>query len=397
MNARLLPPARLDRDLFSVTDRDGLSLVTPSKRNTDLMNVSAWDGVSPWLRSAVLDSDTGEVRSVGFQKFWNLGQQPGDEDRLTRLLGRDDVRILFTEKLDGSLAIRSVIDGQVTFRTRGTFDGGDHGPAIRSVAAARYPVLLDPAFEPDHSLLFEFVHPAYRIVIAYEQPDLILLGRVDHRDLSHTTYPNLVAFAAEHGLRAVGCHELPRDVAGLLDAVGQWEGAEGVVVRVEQLPVSDTNCGAGGVWLVKVKSADYLIRHRLRFNLTARTVRAMCEARKVTTPARFERALADIGGDWEMAEQAGPLVDAFIAAWQEAAEHFRALRGDVLIWKAHVPTRKDFAVEYANSLPSVDKGPAFLLYDGRNRLAWQKVLAGVLDRAFGAAQRHDDELVALEA
>jgi hypothetical protein len=386
-----------DSDAFRATTRGGLTLVVPAK-DGDMLQLGSWENVSPWLRSVVLDADSGAVRSVGFPKFWNFGQVSGDEAALAAALTDPSLTVRFTEKMDGSLAIRSVIDGTVVFRTRGTFDGGDFGPAMRRVAADRYPVLLDPEFEPDASLLFEFVHPEFRVVIRYDQPDLILLGRVAHTNMTQMPYTDLSVYADAHSLSLVGAHELPRDVVGLSETVQNWTDSEGIVVRVEGAP-SDPEVArhfVGGVWLLKLKSLDYLTRHRLRFHLTAKTVREMCQVRDVRSHDDFGRALADIGGDWEMAQDARPLVDAYLAARGQAEARFAALREQVAAAAAEFPIRKDFAISFASRLNGSEKGVAFTLLDGKTDRAWEVLLNATLDQAFINAQAADEALLASE-
>lgn len=364
---------------FSLTERDGLTLVVPEKRGK--MTPADWPVEERKFRSLIVDSD-GRVVSAGFAKFGNFQEFPDETDLLVEALAADKP-VFFSEKVDGSLLVRSVINGEVVFRTRGTFDGGEHGRAARRVAAKKYPVLLDPAFEPEHSLLFEFVSPDFRIIVSYPEDDLILLGRIAHADLTPDDFPQLAALAQEHALQLVECHELPTEPLALLKEIETWKGKEGVVAR----------CNEGRV-MVRIKAADYLARHRLRFALSARAVREICLERDVQGLDDFEVYLKEVGGDWELVEDAKPLVEAFCTARARARERVSTLAGEVAAKLVEYPVRKDFALEYATKLSGAEKAAAFSLADERRDQAYTVLERSYLDEAFATAEARDELLLA---
>lgn len=371
---------------FQVVERDGYALVSPAKNNPLMMRANEWSPEQEKFRSLMYRIADEQVVSMGFGKFWNYTEKERDTALLNHALENGDP-VWFTDKVDGSLAIRSVVDGNVIFRTRGTFDGGDYGRAMRRVAEAKYPVLLDPSFEPDRSLLFEFVSPDFRIVLRYPEDDLVFLGAVDHSTFELADLPELRQMAETYQLKLVDVHELPTDPEALVAAVHAFEGKEGVVARCNN-----------GQTLVKLKGASYLAHHRLRFALTARVVREVCLERDIQSIDDFQRYLEEQGGDWEMVEDARPLVETFIAARTEARQTFEALQTEVGRKLLEYPNRKDFAVEYATKLPREQQGAAFSLADGRADRAYELVEKSMLDQAFAKAEAADDErLAALDA
>lgn len=209
----------------------------------------------PW-RSMVVD-DQRRIVSSGFPKFFTAGEDGRTDAALKRALGRREP-LTITEKLDGSLVIRSVHQGQVILRTRGTFDGGPSiGDAVRALCAARYPSLLDPALAAGCSVLLEFCSPAHRIVLPQHEDSLTLVGAVDHGWPPRLAGDaDLERISSSLGVPVVTVHtELPGDLRGLRAEVGSWRDQEGVVVRLE-----------GGQMLVKLKSDDYRRRHAARFS-----------------------------------------------------------------------------------------------------------------------------------
>jgi len=208
---------------------------------------------------------------------------------------------VITHKHDGSLIIRSVLpDGRVVFRTRDTFDGGKFASLAEAVARAKYPALLDPAFHPHGSLLFEYVGVGNQIVVRYEgEDDLILLGAAEHGDglgamsVRYLSYTHLVPFGAAHGLRVVETYdwaEAAGGVAAVLALVQGWDKAEGVVVR-----------SGDGQTLLKVKSAWYFAQHALRWHVKLSTIARFCIDGGISDEATFMEKLTANGWDYETA------------------------------------------------------------------------------------------------
>lgn len=367
-------------DGFIVNERDGKFLIAPAKVGRRF--ASDWTDDERWFRSVIVDAN-GRILSVGFPKFFNVGEHEGDTEILAAALATgEEVRL--TEKVDGSLAIRSVIDGEVVFRTRATFDGGPHGKAMRAIAASDYPALLDPEFMKHSSLLFEFVSPSFRIVVAYERPDLVLIGAVDHASLRLATYAELQELAAANGLHLVESHPVPTSLEELTETIGQVVGREGVVAY----------CNSGQT-LLKIKSADYLTRHRVRFYLTARAVKETCIKHDVRSMHDFERWLAGVGGDWELARDAEPFVNAYLRARAEVDSTLARLQVEVNEKKKQLPERKSFAVEYALKLPTDQRAAAFSLLDSDVAGAEKPLMKAALERHYSALEAADEENEAL--
>lgn len=372
----ILPvPSEPERE-FNVTTKDGLTLIVPRKTKW------VWSLEDRPYRSVILDEE-GRVVSTGWPKFGNLGEPGYEEDLayLNRALASNG-RVTAYTKEDGSLAIRSVINGQVVFRTRGSFDGGPFGPVMRKVAEQKYPALLDPGVHPYGSLLFEFVspNPEFKVVLNYPEDDLIFLGAVGHSDLRVATDEEMEALASNHGLRLVETVDLPSDIDELLATVKEWERKEGVVVRFDD-----------GQRFLKVKSASYLALHRLKSNLNAKNVRALCTERDVKTHEDFEQLIYEQGGDFEMVTDARPMVDAYLQGTRGADERLETLRAEVSEAAARFPERRDFATKFAPVLDPAERSVAFLLLDGKLERAKERLRTIKLDATFKAYSAEDDQ------
>lgn len=239
---------------FKFVQSQGLTLVVPKKNKWD------WKDEERWLRSVVVDINE-RVVSCGWPKFGNYGEFRNDSETLNAYL-KTDKEVLFLMKEDGSLCIRSVVNGEVIFRTRGTLLGGDYdeegnepfGVRFRRVAENHYPMLLDPMWCDSYSLLFEYVSPDNKVVLNYDKEDLIFLGFVRH-DLTIGGWRETQDLAKCMDLNLVELCVLPKDPKRLLEVIKDWED-EGVVARCANSQV-----------MVKVKSASYLAKHRMKNNM----------------------------------------------------------------------------------------------------------------------------------
>lgn len=283
----IAPPPPGPDEGFRHQTRDGLTLVVPEKLKI------AWDEEHrPW-RSLVIDEER-RVVSAGFPKFFNWDEHPGDTARITQAL-TSGAPVWLSEKLDGSLIIRSVHQGRVIFRTRGTLDGADWRAPAMNVAKEHCPALLDPDFMPGHSLLLEFTSPDFPIVIHHEMDGLTLLGASTHEwpprlvgreATEQIAREGMIPLVAEHA-------HLPTEPMALVEEIERWgAGREGLVIRTDDDAV-----------LVKLKSAHYLARHALRFALTPRRIAEMILDHDLRDEDAFDAALRSIGYDWEISRE----------------------------------------------------------------------------------------------
>lgn len=355
--ARRLNRSLVDRKSFYIQEMDDYTFIHPKQNKWD------WSEDELLLRSTAVDRQ-GLVVSSGWPKFFNAGERPANDAHLDAALNNGE-EVFFTEKLDGTLIIRSVLpDGRVIFRTRGTWDGGDFGALARSIATTRYPALLDPTLMPDWSLLFEYVGPANLIVIAYSQEELWFLGAIRHADAHLMPVDQAQAFAREYGLRCVPLIELPRNLKGLQQAVRDWSDREGVVVRLHR-----------GQLLIKLKSARYLALHAMRANMSYALIVEYARGAEVKTDEELEAGLRELGYDYELCQIAKGHFRSYLehlarseAAWATAQQ----LHADFLA-QANDPAtppadererRKRFAMQ-ATSQRDPLRAVLFALYDAR--------------------------------
>jgi hypothetical protein len=338
---------------FKISERElegvgSVFLINPS------FDKHTWEMDEVHFRS-VLCSPEGRVISSGFPKFFNYGEKP-EQDTITQQLILAG-RVWFAEKMDGSLIIRSVIDGKVHLRTRGSHTlADDFREPVMSLIEEKYPNLLDPSIDARYSLLFEYTAPDNQIILEYDDSKLTAIGAMDLTadPVELVANPNLVALLEEeYGTPAVGFHTIQGDTEQIVHQVRAWKGSEGIVVWGE-LP-------SGGMHLAKIKAAEYLRIHSLKFQLTNDKVKQLCWHRKIDALEQLQDEFHKLGVDWEAISFIEPIFDEYIARRKEtiqSAEEFVSLIESEKV--GDLPTRKRQAIK----LQELAKGNKFLFNVG---------------------------------
>lgn len=348
---RLVPINLPTGEDWRIIKEPGRTLIIPVKWKWE------WEPDERLYRSIMID-DNGRPISVGMPKFGNWGE-PSFADHAEILEAELKAgKVYATEKADGSLIIRSVIDGKVHFRTRGAPGLGDFGPAVSKVVEAKYPKLLDPTWMTEHSIHLEFVssHKRFQIVIKYREDDLRLIGGISHDSLQLLTHSETEALAAEGQLVRVPHVEIPNDPAKLMDMIRAWDTKEGVVL----------SCG-GGQTLVKVKSDMYVKVHKLSSSMNAKNVFKICEDEQIGDQDAYKQYLLDSGSDWEIFSDSLQYVDEFHAIGRRAIDEVAAIERTI----TELPEMDDkqFAITYASKLPHTQKSAAFAIRHGNPQQA----------------------------
>lgn len=298
--------AAIDRTCFFVRSASH-PILGPLVQIAPQKNKHRWSPGEVHLRSLVTRPD-GTIVSSGFPKFFNVGEDAA-EDAITAAAVSSG-QAWFTEKLDGSLIIRDVIDGVVLIRTRGSASiHGERGARVSDLVARCYPALLDPSLLPGRSLLFEYTsaHPDDRVILPYPLPRLAALGWMRLHDDRLPTFEGsldvVAQMSAALSLPGVGIQALPADLSAAMETVWGWEDLEGVVIRAQRPD--------GSTHLAKLKTLSYLKSHTAKSHLTAERLRRFCWASDITTRAGLIAALSAQGVDWEVLH----FLEAPLAEW----------------------------------------------------------------------------------
>ena len=328
----------IDKNDFQISERhlEGVGkviLITPT------FTKHKYTDADRHLRSLLCLPD-GKVISSGFHKAHNYGEVP-ELDRITEMSILNETA-LFTEKADGSLLIRSVINGKVHLRTRGSHTMDDKfGPAIMNLIEEKYPKLLDATIDTRYSVLFEYVSPNNLIVIPYEKTELIVLGLMDLSSPipEFVSDPDILSMLeASYGTPAVKFYHLPNSLPEIIDQVRGWKGKEGIVVWC-RLP-------NGKMHLSKIKASEYIRIHSLKFQLTKEKVQHLVWFKDITTLDQLKAEFFRLGVDWEAVSFVEAIFNEYLRRKSEveldvAGMIARIISEDV----ENLPTRKDKALK----------------------------------------------------
>lgn len=267
-----------------------------------VVSPEVWTEDNLHFRSSVWNKD-GELISASFPKFFNWNEKPN----LTGYPHPKDKYISVLEKIDGSCLIVSYYKGNIMVRTRGTVDASKldkNGDEI-AYLKEKYPSVFDVNngfFQHEYnkkiSLIFEWVSPKNKIIISYEESDIILIGAILHDDYMLYTQAILDFFAKDvlHVKRPKVYKYDSMDE--LLADVELWENAEGVCVYYNN-------------WqnIRKVKSAWYNNLHRGMSGMTSpRRIINMWVDYKYPSKNDFFSIL-EASYDYEVASLSMPLLD----------------------------------------------------------------------------------------
>ena len=225
----------------------------------------AWDDYTRICRGLVTtEHDDGAYRVVarGFDKFFNAGESDRRGDGANppppvELPTRPPDLIL--EKLDGSLGICFLWDGQTVWATRGAF-GSDQAKAAERIAAQKYPDLAEWLGE-NESLLVEIIAPETTVVVPYDFEDLVFIGTRETDGEEPAAYVRYsweseTEFWQDMGMRVAKTFN-PADVAALQARARTMDAHEEGFVCLWR------NADLRRYTRAKVKSAGYASVHRV--------------------------------------------------------------------------------------------------------------------------------------
>lgn len=293
---------QIDREHFRVEPRQTpgvgpavLILPQPTKHR--------WTADECHLRSLLCAPD-GEVLSSGLPKFLNYGEDDWHDCITDECFARGEHEI--ADKLDGSLMIRSVIDGAVHWRTRGMDVAAMEFMELLADCPGNWERLNDPTYFATESVLFELTHPNNHIVLRYKRAELYALGWVDLCDLRPCLSHDEAACVADaFGVALPSYFGVTADAPSLVAEAAARSGAEGFVCQMWT--------PGGRRHFAKFKSAEYIRLHSLKQHASPEKIARMAYERGATTLDEFRDAMHADGFDWEAVR--------FLEA--AAVEHFR--------------------------------------------------------------------------
>lgn len=204
-----------------------------------------WDEHTLLARGLIIDYD-GNIKSMGFKKFFNIGEK---EETFVKNLPLEKPTVW--EKLDGFYLITYPYKKETRVASRGSFDSPH---AIWGNAWLKKNKLHRADFKPDYSYIFEGITPKLRIVVDYRGREEMVLLAV--RNIQTGEYINHIKEAKRLGFSYAKPIKF-MNIDHILDYVNHMNSdEEGFVLRYKS-----------GL-MAKIKSKEYLRLHKLIYGFS---------------------------------------------------------------------------------------------------------------------------------
>lgn len=306
----------------------------------------AWNKNNLCLRSVIFRKSDFKVINSGFAKFFNYLEAP-----LISPVPTDITNCTIVEKIDGSLLLVSKHNGELIVRTRGSLNVGSH---LTKGEIDFFKLKYSKVFDITEGMtwLYEWTG-AHKIVLDYgTEPKLTLIGIVDNCSLTLLSQKTL-DIMAEHVKVSRPKYFTTNSFADLIDLLKLAKGIEGYCAYSDN-----------GQTIHKLKSDDYLIRHRFKSNLTFENLLDLWFLYK--NPS-VEFLLAEIEKlhDYECAVSAKPILEKIYLVVSSVESKILAVID--FCKKLHHLPRKDvaFAILAAYPKGSYYQSVAFSIIDGK--------------------------------
>lgn len=318
-----------------------------------------WDAEPGLLhcRGTVVNGE-GAVIAFPFRKFFNVGERPETQLDVLANLGIPEIG----HKLDGSMVSRWWYEGAWHFTTRGSFDN-DQTRLAKTIWQDRY---ADRNLSTRCTHVFELTGPDNRIVVAYPENELTLIG-VSRPDWEWEMGPASVRHEArEHGLRECPAVS-PLDVRWRELGATTMPNFEGYVLSWTDIAQSHVERRA------KVKLAEYLRLHRIITGLSEHTIWEMLSAGEAVESLRRD-VPEELHGWFDETVRELEMAHGQHRAWVETAIlHLGISPGNTI----PRDERKGIAARIASEWPSL-RAELFRALDGEDydALVWKKIEPG---------------------
>jgi hypothetical protein len=282
------------------------------------------------------------VVSLPLVKMYNHGSRPYNEETTAAVEVEEGVRLVFPEKVDGTMIQCFAWEGECYFTTRSILEGTGRDDeeltpfveVARGIMASQHPALLDAAVIDGLTLIFEMIHPISRQVTFYgTQEELVLLSVFERGPMRYWTMAQVEAFAGKHGLRVP---EVLLSDADLRDGIEQIRAKLEADERIPEGTIVCFEKDGQLVHRVKVKTQAYLERFSMKLNCSLKQTVDMLWGHPELH--EWERFLAHLIESKLSEEEVEAMYRGFFdeyMAWQASVEaELEALRVRVAAWEA---------------------------------------------------------------
>jgi RNA ligase len=241
------------REEFLVMEKEGYTVIKYAVAFEDTFQWDSNDPVGSAIRrecrGITFDAE-GNLICRKYHKFFNVGEK--EETQLNKINLYEPHIVL--EKLDGSCVIpQPSPDGFVLTTKSGVTDISQQAEEFIS-DKPHYAKFIHSMFDGKLTPIFEWVSRKNRIVVDYENDNLILTAIRNTEMGNYLPYFNMLDLAEHWNIPVVQAVDglAVQNIELFVKQIREWEDSEGVVLRF--------NTGH----MVKIKSDQYVLRHKTK-------------------------------------------------------------------------------------------------------------------------------------
>jgi RNA ligase len=241
------------REEFLVMEKEGYTVIKYAVAFEDTFQWDSNDPVGSAIRRECrgITFDTeGNLICRKYHKFFNVGEK--EETQLNKINLYEPHIVL--EKLDGSCVIpQPSLDGFVLTTKSGVTDISQQAEEFIS-DKPHYAKFIHSMFDGKLTPIFEWVSRKNRIVVDYENDNLILTAIRNTEMGNYLPYFNMLDLAEHWNIPVVQAVDglAVQNIELFVKQIREWEDSEGVVLRF--------NTGH----MVKIKADQYVLRHKTK-------------------------------------------------------------------------------------------------------------------------------------
>ena len=265
-------PAIAGRDEFVVAEKEGYTVINYNVMMADTFpDVLASDDLRAnhdhyevenlharlrrECRGIIFDTATGDIIRRPFHKFFNVNEREETQDYVVDL--SQDHRIF--EKLDGSMIAPFVVNGEMIWGTK--MGATDVAKPVEEFVEARshYRIFAKFLISRGYTPIFEWCSRKQRIVLDYQEDQLILTAIRSLYDGRYVSRDLMVMHAKEYGIPVVrtwACQYMDnKTMKSFASYVSGLEDLEGYVVRFDDGHMLKLKCD----WYLQIHKAKEAI------------------------------------------------------------------------------------------------------------------------------------------
>jgi RNA ligase len=356
------------REEFRVIEKDWYTVINYAVAFEDTFSLDSEKShynmtVRRECRGLIFDTETGNIISRPYHKFFNVGEK--EETQLNKINLYEPHVVL--EKLDGSM-IRPIPTKEGFFlATKAGITDISQQAEVFIADKPHYATFIHKCFQRNITPIFEWCSRKNRIVVDYPEDQLILTGLRYVFEGSYVTYEIMKSYASAWNIPVVKAVDglAVQNIELFVKQVREWDDGEGVVVRF------DTG------HMIKVKADDYVLRHKSKdaIGQEKNVLQTILEDSvddlvPLLTPEDAERIQRFQNAFWASVEDVS----------YEMAQKF--LSGNTVY-----PDKKDFAVEFVQK--KVEPTHAPVMYGMKNGKGSRGILVEMIEKSLSSQSKID--------